>query len=338
MATVADTSGENAFRAAERLIKLIDLEELDELGGALGLRKGFHQDDIVQRMARLPRYEMVRLALKISGQTLAMLRDIVLAVERLGVSAPTTGCILVIADPARPGAKSELEVSREAVGVILKWKERRQWDVTSASLKKVEDASCDLERDLLEESSIFELLKLNVWSARPQLYEVWVLTQILLWLAGRGYKVNVLRSSNESRGVRWNLAYAKDSEPCAGITGTDGAASYLFYQLYQPSGDMPDLCLLSDPEPGSPRIWSVDAKHSQMKSYSRRAYKTTAERYRDSFGSPLSICSEYFPRVEFNGNPISFSPGALLVHDCRPGGGGLALLLELLSGCHPARS
>src|SRR5262249_50222513 len=336
MATVADTSGENAFRAAERLIKLIDLEELDELGRALGLRKGFHQDDIVQCMARLAQYDMGRLAPRISSQTLAMLRDIVLTLERLGVSARTTGCILVIADPARPGAKSEVEVSPEAAGVILKWKERRQGNLTSVSLKRVEEARCDLERDLPEEVSIFEMLKPNVWSSRPQLYEVWVLAQIVLWLAGRGYSVNVLRSSNESRGVRWNLASAKDSEPCARITGTDGAASYLFYQLYQPSADMPDLCLLSGPEPGSPRIWSVDAKHSQMKSYSCRAYKMTAERYRDSFGSPLSICSEYFPRAEFLGNPISFSPGALLVHDCRPGGGGLALLLELLSCCHPS--
>src|SRR5215469_12208578 len=180
------------------------------------------------------------------------------------------------------------------------------------------------------------MLSLNVWSARPQLYEVWLPTHILKWLAGRGYRVQLLRSSSESRGVRWNLAYAKDTEPCARITGLGEEVSYLFYQLYQPSGDMPDLCLLSDSEPGSPRIWSVDAEHSQVKSYSRRAYKTTAERYRDSFGSPLSICSEYFPRVEFHGNPISFSPGALLVHDCRPGGAGLALLLEMLAGCHPA--
>src|SRR5262249_61681210 len=102
MATVADTSGENAFRAAERLIKLIDLEELDELGRALGLRKGFHQDDIVQCMARLAQYDMVRLGLEISSQTRAMLRDIVLPLSRPGASAPATGVIPGMSDPAPP--------------------------------------------------------------------------------------------------------------------------------------------------------------------------------------------------------------------------------------------
>src|SRR5262249_27965092 len=163
----------------------------------------FHQDDIVQCMARLAQYDMVRLALEISSQTLAMLRDIVLTLERFGVPARTTGCILVIADPARPGAKSEVEVSPEAAGVILKRKERRQGNLRSLSLKRVEDAWCDLERDPPEEVSIFEMLKPNVWSSRPQLYEAWVLAQILSWLAGRGYWENVMRWSNESRCGRW---------------------------------------------------------------------------------------------------------------------------------------
>lgn len=190
---------------------------------------------------------------------------------------------------------------------------------------------------LTEGEQLFDMLRLDVWSSRPQLYEVWALLTILRWLARRGYGVKLLRASLAPTSVfRWDLAYAKDSSPCAVVNVPGGEDLYLFYQLYRPSGDMPDLCLLKDSNANSEPVWSVDLKHSEKGGYSIRSYRLTAERYRDSFGAPVSIVAEYFLRREYEGeNPKLFGPGAVLVHDCRPSRPGLDVLFQELSDCHP---
>ncbi len=189
--------------------------------------------------------------------------------------------------------------------------------------------------DLIEGESIFDMLRLDIWSSRPQLFEVWVMLTILSWLSRRGYSIKPLKLEQSVVALKWRLAYSKDKEPCASVQGPPGSLiSYLYYQLYRP-GDMPDLALLSGPNPTSRPIWSVDPKHSEQRSYSIKEYQATAERYRDSFGAPLSIIVEYFERSECKDNPVSFGNGAWLVHNCHPGGPGLALLLTQLSRCHP---
>lgn len=193
---------------------------------------------------------------------------------------------------------------------------------------------------LTEGERFFDILRLDIWSSRPQLYEVWALLTILRWLARRGYRVKTLRASGGQAAVfRWDLAYAKDSEPCAVVSAPSEHSLYAFYQLYRPSGNMPDLCLLTGPDADSKPVWSVDLKHSEKGGYSIRDYRLTAERYRDSFGAPVSIVAEYFLRRECAGeNPKRFGPGALLVHDCRLDGAGLEALFQELSDCHPTIS
>ncbi len=188
---------------------------------------------------------------------------------------------------------------------------------------------------LTEGERLFDMLRLDVWSSRPQLYEVWILLTILRWLSRRGFSVQLLKLQKSIATVRWELAYSKDSAPCAVVKG-EVATAYLFYQLYRPSGDMPDLALLSGPTPGSAPIWTVDPKHSERGGYSMNDYRLTAKRYRDSFGAPISIVVEYFRRADCVENPVDFGGGAYLIHDCGPSRSGLDLLLRELSPLHPA--
>jgi len=199
----------------------------------------------------------------------------------------------------------------------------------------------NLLADMTEGEHLLDMLRLDVWSSRPQLFEVWTLLTILQWLARRGYHVQLLKLHESVATVRWQLAYAKESEPCAAIMGSRTGqlpTGYLFYQLYRRSGDMPDLALLSGPEPDSQAIWTVDPKHSEKARYSIKHYRRTAVRYRDSFGAPLSIVVEYFRRSDCDANPVDFGDGALLIHECSPGRPGLKFLLDELSHLHPSQA
>jgi hypothetical protein len=192
--------------------------------------------------------------------------------------------------------------------------------------------------DLEEAVQDPDLLRLDVWTTRPQLYEIWVMMSIIGWLISRGYKVELLQKTATPQGTpfRWNLSYSKDTKPCASISDVYGNQRYLFFQLYRPSKDMPDISLLSNSDPASKPIWSVDPKHSEKKGYKIDAYRETAERYRDSFRAELSIVVEYFDRSDVTtANPSIFSRNALLVHDCQPAGIGLPLLLKELDKFHP---
>jgi hypothetical protein len=182
-------------------------------------------------------------------------------------------------------------------------------------------------------------LQIDIWSARPQLFEIWTLLKLMNWLNLRGYSVMLLKtqSVDDDGGVfRWNLSYSVEKEPCASVKDARGIEQCLYYQLYRPTGDMPDIALLESHDPSSRPIWSVDPKHSEKGGYSLSAYERTANRYRDSFGAAVSFVIEYFERPELGvANPYVFSAGSILVRDCGPGRKGFPLLLSLLAQFHP---
>ena len=190
--------------------------------------------------------------------------------------------------------------------------------------------------DLSEDEEILDILRVDLWSSRPQLYEVWLLTCLLAWIRSRGHRVDLLQlDPGEDGRIVWCLSYARESQPCAQIV-YEGSSSFVFFQLYRPSGDMPDLCLLSDSWPDAKPIWAIDAKHSERGGYRLTSYRDTALRYRDSFGASLSLVVEYFPRIDLSfENPTEFGAGAALVRDARPNGTGMAFVLELLAAIHP---
>lgn len=46
---------------------------------------------------------------------------------------------------------------------------------------------------LAEADAYLDALRADIWSSRPQLFEVWVLVSILGWLERRGYAVELLK-------------------------------------------------------------------------------------------------------------------------------------------------
>jgi hypothetical protein len=194
--------------------------------------------------------------------------------------------------------------------------------------------------DLIYEGSILDIMNTAVWSSRPQLYEVWLLVMILDWLEQRGYHVDILKIvEREDRKYEWQLAYAKDKTPCARVVGGVHGSCVVYYQLYQRSGDMPDLCLFPEPREENTPLWAIDAKHSDKASYTLSTYRATATRYRDSFGAESSIVVEYFPRADIRGlegDYIAFGPGASLVCDAAPDGRGIAKVFGVLDRVHPS--
>jgi hypothetical protein len=193
--------------------------------------------------------------------------------------------------------------------------------------------------DLLAGDHLFDVLGIDVWTSRPQLYEVWLLVSVLSWFEARGYRIELLKIEPGQGGrLEWRLAYAKDLTPCARVRGGQLKDGGIYYQLYRESGDMPDLCLLPEPSTAAKPYWAIDAKHSEMGSYALAAYRATATRYRHSFGADLSLVVEYFARpelVEASQNPLHFETGVFLVTDASPEGRGLPIALNLLHSLHP---
>jgi len=205
------------------------------------------------------------------------------------------------------------------------------------TLKQIKEDLCTIA-DLTESEKFFDILCLDLWSTRPQLYEVWLLTKILGWLEEcQGYQVSLLETKcNEHDRVVWHLYYAKASLPCAKISHNE-KNWFMYFQLYQKkSKDMPDFCILTDLFPTGKPLVALDAKHSEKGSYTLNSYKNTAMRYRDSFGASLSLAIEYFPRTDLSqDNLIEFNEGVSLVKDARPKGKGLKVVFELLSEKFP---
>lgn len=193
--------------------------------------------------------------------------------------------------------------------------------------------------DLIQGEGLLDLLRLDIWATRPQLYEVWVMLTVLRWFKSQGYKVQLRRAKDKSDGApfEWDLAYSRDSRPCAAVCDSSSRPiGYLFYQLYRSSGDMPDISMLKAADASSAPMWSLDPKHSPKGGYNLADYRHTAEKYRDSFGAKLSLVAEYFPRPW--SNPTDFGNAAKLIVDCNPSGSGLPLLLAELETLHPPQT
>jgi hypothetical protein len=470
--------------AAEALLRLLSRAELRELATRLAA-EAVSVEAVAARLARLPRFQALGIALSIADPTLRMLRDVLSYLEFHGVAARTTGCALLLADPVQ-GSEYRVDLSPQEVGAISSWTpksrknlrdesfcealadwrslsdnwrrllqkarpyilrgdldvvetyinaraghpdpvyepdrdltDRSAQDVLRVLMGRVEElaglleklpttesptacqvllremrdlirvaqrevlaeethrrgagyrsrrqsSACDvpdrrsllryvdqrfldtfdrlaedlyLLADLLEGDQLLDILGVHIWTSRPQLYEVWLLTSVLSWLEGRGYRIELLKMEQGQEGrSEWRLAYAKDSTPCAQVRGGALKDAAIFYQLYRPSGDMPDLCLIPEPTSTTKPLWAIDAKHSEAGAYSLSAYRATAERYRQSFGADLSLVVEYFPRADLVDpptNPIQFGTGAVLVTDAAPGRSGLPLALDFLEAIHP---
>ncbi len=134
----------------------------------------------------------------------------------------------------------------------------------------------------------------------------------------------------------WQLKYAKDSQPCAQVTG-EGRTDFLFYQLFQAGKDsggdgaMPDLAMLRGRSEDAQRVWAIDPKLSRT--YRHADYEDTARRYRTDFGAPLAVVVEYFPRS--GPNPVELLESAWLVTNASPSGTGFPHVLDKIAVCHP---
>lgn len=194
---------------------------------------------------------------------------------------------------------------------------------------------------IVNEEKIYDLLRLDIWSNRAQLYEVWILFIVIRWLLTRGYKIKLLQTENRDdiTPFRWILSYSMSKHPCAVIQLENNNSYFIYYQLYRKSGDMPDISLLAGQNPNSEAIWSIDLKHSELKGYSLADYRKTAIRYHESFGAQLSLIIEYFDRSDICiSNPLRFDEGAFLIHDCSPGSEAIDLFLGMLTPFHPVIS
>ena len=193
--------------------------------------------------------------------------------------------------------------------------------------------------DLIESGqSLSDILRLDVWSSRPQVFEIWVLMKVLCWLSQRSHRIKLLQTTASEGGgpFRWDLSYARSTKACAVVRTPDSDSLYLFYQLYRSTGDMPDIALLSGDRTSNEAIWSIDPKHSEKGGYSASDYRRTAKRYRHSFGARFSFVVEYYDRSDLGlENPMAYGDNTFFVHACRPGGSGLDRLFAELEAVHP---
>ncbi|WP_124633923.1 hypothetical protein [Burkholderia cenocepacia] len=175
-----------------------------------------------------------------------------------------------------------------------------------------------------------QLLRLDIFRHRPQLYEMWVMCVILKMLRDCGCGVQLLEVvSGEDSNFVWNLKYAKATSPVAEIT-KDDVKMFLFYQLFRrrTKGDMPDISLWRDRSAETSPMWIVDPKFSEKGGYSMSSYVSTAQRYMDQFRpSDFSCVLEYFPRPEIGSDPR-------VILDVAPWGAGLDTLRRLLKQAH----
>src|ERR1043165_797584 len=460
------TSPELIDAGLRRLVRFLTDAELQSLGAQIGLGEKIDEEHILTATSSMPHYEVVRLFLEAASPTLLLLRQVFDALEVLGVHARTTGCLFVLANPSKPGERTELVFSPQAVGMVAVWPIEKDWNRLVASLQDLkrrgfafkpvwnqllddskgrwEKGDLDVVRSVIAKKSVYEeeyredrdaqkvlgyylnqiatfqsrleaatqgtlppeiesimiasrqllvaseryqsrrwkskspdkrpeewllrryvnprfvsdfdkfledlylladliqgeglldLLRLDIWSTRPQLYEVWVMLSVLRWFESQGYKVQLRRPKDRSDEApfEWDLVYSRDSRPCATVYDSPSRPiGYLFYQLYRSSGDMPDISMLKAADSSAAPMWSLDPKHSLRGGYSLSDYRRTAERYRDSFGAKLSLVVECFPRPW--SNPTDFGNGAKLILDCNPSGSGLPLLLAELETLHP---
>src|ERR1700686_3933085 len=118
-----------------RLLRFLTDAELESLGRDIGLCETIDEEYILGATSSLPRYEVVRLFLKAATPTLLLLRQVFDALEVLGVHARTTGCVFVLANPSKPGERTELVFSPQAVGMVAVWPLEKEWNRLVTSLQ-----------------------------------------------------------------------------------------------------------------------------------------------------------------------------------------------------------
>jgi hypothetical protein len=217
--------------------------------------------------------------------------------------------------------------------------------------------------EIEESSTIVDVLRIDLFRKRPQLYELWIVVVILRFMQRVGYQVEMLslRTTDVGRTV-WNLNYAKSQTPIARLfRNADNSNYFLFYQLFRTGkkrDDMPDIALLPSDRHNDTPVWIMDPKHSERRGYSLTDYTTVGLRYQRTFRPGRTWVVEYYPRPDLGpDNPLDLSiapsPGrwrrALqrltqgdapargvveLIRDVAPESGGYAHLIAQLQGFH----
>jgi hypothetical protein len=196
--------------------------------------------------------------------------------------------------------------------------------------------------DVEESGESIDVLRMDLFRKRPQLYEVWIVVTILRFMQRSGYTVNILTlQTNESGRIVWNLNYAKSRTAIARFAHKgDGTTSFLFYQLFRKGkrDNMPDLALMPTNSADDTPMWILDPKHSERGAYSLSIYREVAARYQKDFAPQATWIVEYYPRHELGiANPFLLVTHAELLTDVSPGTKGCKLLLERLRSFHGAR-
>ncbi|HEY0140102.1 MAG TPA: hypothetical protein VGF48_04345 [Thermoanaerobaculia bacterium] len=191
--------------------------------------------------------------------------------------------------------------------------------------------------DVEESAEVVDLLRMDLFRKRPQLYEIWIVVTILRFFERHGWTVELLGMIvSDSERTVWNLNYAKSSRPVARLVrGSDGDVSFLFYQLFRPGplrAEMPDVAMLPSADPMAQPIWILDPKHSERGGYGLRDYEEVALRYHRTFVPRRTWIVEYYDRSA--ANPLPFADGVALIHAVAPGECGTRILLAALADLH----
>ena len=194
--------------------------------------------------------------------------------------------------------------------------------------------------DLEESSEVVDVLRMDLFRKRPQLYELWILVSILKFMRRAGYKVEMLSlRTTEGGRIVWNLNYARSSTAVARLLrASDSSEYFLFYQLFRPGerrDDMPDIALLPSDRAGDRPVWIMDPKHSERGGYALKDYQEVGLRYQATFTAQRTWIVEYFARPDLVvDNPLSFAADVQLIRDVAPDRAGYAWLLRALEEFH----
>lgn len=145
----------NTRRGLLRMLRLMTEPEHVAFRTELGLEEVASDEEVVNTLGDLPRYEAVRLFLRACDSTLILLRDMFEALDSFGLTTRTTGCVFVLADPANPADRTEVAFSQQTVSSVCSWSSRKDWNRHSASLENLESVWCQFEdvwRHLLDEA------------------------------------------------------------------------------------------------------------------------------------------------------------------------------------------
>jgi hypothetical protein len=191
-----------------------------------------------------------------------------------------------------------------------------------------------------ESASVVDLLRMDLFRKRPQLYEIWVVVAILRFMRTAGFKVEMLTLLTTQAGrIVWNLNYAKSQAPIARLVrASDGSEFFLFYQLFRPGehrDEMPDIALMPSRRPDDKPVWIMDPKHSERGAYSRSDYAEVGMRYQSAFSPLRTWIVEFYPRPELMvQNPFVIAEGVELIRDVSPDSAGHKHLIDELRELH----